>query len=88
MTVLRRRVAIAVPDGVHARPVAELVRLAQAHSAPVTLSTDAGERVDLTSILALMDLGLLPGDEVTLEVADAPGAAVLLDSLVAVIAPR
>ncbi|WP_309129046.1 HPr family phosphocarrier protein [Microbacterium sp.] len=88
MTTLRRRVAIAVHDGVHARPVAELVRLAQAHPDAVTLSTADGARVELTSVLALMDLGLLPGDEVTFEVADSPGAADLLDSLTAVIAPR
>lgn len=88
MTVLRRRVVIAVHDGVHARPVAELVRLAQGHSHEVTLSTDAGERVALTSVLALMDMGLRAGDEVTFEVADSPGAAELLDALVAVVSAK
>jgi len=88
MTALRRRVAVAVLDGVHARPVAELVRLAQAHRGDVVLSTDAGDRVDLTSVLALMDLALRPGDEVTLEVADSPGAAELLDALTRVLSTR
>lgn len=88
MTMLSRRVAVAVHDGVHARPVAEIVRLAQAHPGDAVLMTDAGERVDLTSILALMDLGLQPGDEVTLEVADSPGATELLDALARVLSTR
>lgn len=87
MTTLRRRVTVAVHNGVHARPVAELVRLAEAHGADVRLSTSAGDTVDLSSVLAVMDLAIASGEEVTLEVADAPEAAALLDALSEVLAP-
>lgn len=87
MSVLRRRVRVAVHNGVHARPVAELVRLAEAHGAVVMLSTSAGDTVDLSSVLAVMDLGIASGEEVTFEVADSPEAAALLDKLSAVLAP-
>lgn len=87
MRTLRRRVTVAVHNGVHARPVAELVRLAEAHGTAVRLSTSGGDAVDLSSVLALMDLGIASGDEVTLEVADSPEALTLLDALSAVLAP-
>lgn len=87
MTILRRRVTVGVDDGAHARPVAELARLAQAHGSPVLLSTRSGDRADLTSVLAVMDLGIAAGDEVTFEVADSPAATALLDALEAVLDP-
>lgn len=87
MSMLRRRVTVAVHNGVHARPVAELVRLAEAHGSVVMLSTSAGDTVDLSSVLAVMDLGIRSGEEVTLEVPDSPEAAALLDKLSAVLAP-
>ncbi len=40
---------------------AELVRLAQSHGAPVTLRTADGTTVDLSSVLAVMDLGISSG---------------------------
>ncbi|MBN8206965.1 HPr family phosphocarrier protein [Microbacterium esteraromaticum] len=86
MSPLRRRVTVAVEHGVHARPVAELVRLAEQHGAPVMLSTDSGQRVDLSSVLAVMDLAIAAGDEVVLEVAPSPGADALLDALSEVLA--
>ncbi|MFS0854507.1 HPr family phosphocarrier protein [Microbacterium sp. 179-I 3D4 NHS] len=82
-----RHVIITAHNGVHARPVAELVRLAQAHGAPVSLRTAEGTRVDLRSVLAVMDLALGAGDAVDLETADAPGADRLLDTLVRVLSP-
>lgn len=85
MTVLRRRVTVGVDEGAHARPVAELARLAQAHGSPVRLSTRTGDSADLTSVLAVMDLAIGFGDEVTLEVTDAPGSEALLDALAAVL---
>ncbi|WP_144797298.1 HPr family phosphocarrier protein [Microbacterium paludicola] len=82
-----RHVVVRVPDGLHARPVAELVRLAQAHRLPVTLTTDAGATVDLGSVLAVMDLGLASGDEVRLDTPASPAAERLLDRLSAVLDP-
>lgn len=83
-----RRVIISAHNGAHARPVAELARLAMAHPAPVTLATADGDEVDVTRVLAVMDLTLRPGDEVVLRTAETPGAAALLDTLAAVLAPR
>ncbi|MGW8481569.1 HPr family phosphocarrier protein [Microbacterium sp. NPDC055903] len=82
-----RRVRISAHNGAHARPVAELARLAIAHGAPVTLATSAGAVVDLSSILAVMDLGLGEGEEVVLATADAVGADRVLDTMVGVLAP-
>jgi len=63
-----RRVRISAHNGAHARPVAELARLAIAHSAPVTLATSEGTVVELASILAVMDLALAEGDAVEFEI--------------------
>lgn len=82
-----RHVIISAHNGVHARPVAELVRLVQAHDARVTLRAVDGTTVDLSSVLAVMDLALGPGDAVDLEVADSPHAGHLLDTLAAVLDP-
>lgn len=87
MNILRRRVLVGVDDGAHARPVAELARLVQAHDSPVVLSTGTGASADLSSVLAVMDLAIAAGDEVTLEVADSPAAPALLDALEAVLSP-
>jgi len=83
-----RRVIISAHNGVHARPVAELVRVVQAHVNPVTLRTASGASVDLSSVLALMDLGLERGDAVVLETADSADAAAVLDALAEVLDPR
>ncbi|SEB57251.1 MULTISPECIES: HPr family phosphocarrier protein [Microbacterium] len=84
----RRQVVITAHNGVHARPVAELVRLVQAHPHPVTLRTSSGAVVDLSSVLALMDLALAPGDAVVLETRESVDAESLLDTLADVLAPR
>lgn len=82
-----RRVTISTSHGAHARPVAELVRLALGHSSPVTLITADGIRVDLSSVLAVMDLALAEGDEVVLDVSETTNAAPLLDAMVDVLDP-
>ena len=84
----RRHVVITAHNGVHARPVAELVRLVQAHRHAVTLSTSTGAIVDLSSVLALMDLALAPGDAVVLETADSADADAVLDTLAGVLDPQ
>ncbi len=82
-----RHVVISTHNGVHARPVAELVRLAHAHPDAVTLRTASGAVVDLSSVLALMDLALAPGDSVVLETAASAGADRVLDTLADVLDP-
>ncbi|MCS3844750.1 MULTISPECIES: HPr family phosphocarrier protein [unclassified Microbacterium] len=81
-----RHVIISAHNGVHARPVAELVRLAQAHEGPIVLRTTSGTEVDLSSVLAVMDLALSRGDEVVLSTAESPTADAVLESLVGVLA--
>jgi len=82
----QRRIVITVPSGLHARPAAELARLAHAQPGGVRLHA-AAAAVDAASVLAVMDLGLEPGDEVVLE-ADGRGADATLDAAVALLAPR
>lgn len=82
-----RRVVVSAHNGVHARPVAELVRLAQAHGSPITLRTADGSSVDLSSVLAVMDLALAPGDTVVLETRDSDTAEDVLDQLAEVLDP-
>lgn len=84
----KRHVVISAHNGVHARPVAELVRLVQAHPHAVTLTTTTGSVVDLSSVLAIMDLGLAEGDAVVLETAESARADAVLDTLVEVLDPR
>lgn len=71
---MNRRVTIASTVGLHARPAAVFAKAAAAHSSPVTIAkvTDGapGEAVDAASVLALMGLGALHGDEVELASAD------------------
>lgn len=83
-----RRLIVSAHNGVHARPVAELVRLAQSHDATVTLRTADGTTVDLSSVLAVMDLGIASGDAVVLETAASDTAEAVLDQLAEVLAPR
>ncbi|WP_217183328.1 HPr family phosphocarrier protein [Streptomyces sp. AC495_CC817] len=83
-----RKVRITAHNGAHARPVAELARLAMAHDGRVIVRTAAGAEADLTSVLAVMDLALAEGDVVALEAADGPASEALLDALVEVLAPR
>ena len=81
-----RHVIISAHNGVHARPVAELVRLAQAHEGPIVLRTMSGTEVDLSSVLAVMDLALARGDEVVLSTAESPMADTVLESIAGVLA--
>jgi len=83
-----RRVTITAAHGAHARPVAELVRLALEHSAPVSLTTSDGSVVDLSSVLEVMELGLDQGDEVVLSAPSSPGAEDVLDAMAGVLAPQ
>ena len=83
-----RHLIVSAHNGVHARPVAELVRLAQSHGSPVTLRTADDTTVDLSSVLAVMDLAIAPGDAVVLETADSATSEAVLDQLAEVLAPR
>lgn len=81
-----RRVVVRALGGAHARPVAELVRIAQAHPHPVTLDAGNGRAVPLDGVLAVMDLGLQPGTAVTVST-EGDGAEGVLDAVAAVLDP-
>lgn len=83
-----RRVIVSAHNGVHARPVAELVRLAQSHGSLITLRTADGSTADLSSVLAVMDLAIGPGDAVVLETAESASSDAVLDQLAEVLDPR
>lgn len=84
--MVQRSVTIGLAHGLHARPAAELARLAQAVEGRLLIR--AGERaVDAASVLAVMDLGLGAGDRVVLE-AEGSGAEATLDEAEALLSPR
>lgn len=67
--------------------MAELVRLALEHADPVRLTTLDGSTVDLSSVLAVMDLALGQGDEVVLDTSHSAAAHGVLDAMAAVLDP-
>ncbi|WP_345751238.1 HPr family phosphocarrier protein [Microbacterium rhizophilus] len=81
-----RRVVIQVAAGLHARPAAELARLARSSEGGLRIRAGA-DLVDAASVLAVMELALAAGDRVVLE-ADGPGADAVLDVAESLLAPR
>jgi phosphocarrier protein len=75
-----RRVTVASPMGLHARPAALFVKAAAAQPVPVTIGLGDGTPVDARSLLSVMGLGARCGDEVTLH-ADGPQADATLTTL-------
>jgi phosphocarrier protein len=78
-----RRVTVASPVGLHARPAAMFVRAAAATGTTVTIAKPGKDPVDARSLLAVMSLDVRHGDEVTLA---AEGADAALDELAALLA--
>ncbi len=75
--MITRTLTIAAPDGLHARPVGELVKLVKTFpGAKVTLAT-AARTVNAASMLSILSLGLKKGTEVTLAVDGGDEAAVI-----------
>jgi phosphocarrier protein HPr len=76
-----RRVTVAAPEGLHARPAAVFVKAVTDAGTPVTIARpDAGEPVDARSILAVLSLDVRHGEQVVLR-ADGAGAEAALDRL-------
>ncbi|MBV9844764.1 MAG: HPr family phosphocarrier protein [Kutzneria sp.] len=80
-----RRVIVASGVGLHARPAALLAETAKAQRVTVTIRKDGGDPVDAASMLGLMTLGAMHGDEVVLW-AEGDGADEALDAVAAVVA--
>jgi phosphotransferase system HPr (HPr) family protein len=58
------KVILTAPNGMHARPAGELVKLAKSLDGKVTLAT-AVKSVSATSMLGVLSLGLKSGAEIT-----------------------
>ena len=57
--------------GLHARPSTEFVRLAQRFRSEVRVGTSDGTEVDGKSIIAILGLGVAPGQSIVVRVAGA-----------------
>ncbi|WP_132125090.1 HPr family phosphocarrier protein [Actinocrispum wychmicini] len=79
------RVHVASKVGLHARPAALVARLAAEQPVTVTIRKDGGEPVPAASVLNLMTLGAMRGDEVILA-AEGELAQASLDRVAALIA--
>ncbi|MDQ0993510.1 HPr family phosphocarrier protein [Streptomyces sp. V3I7] len=80
-----RRVNIGWAEGLHARPASIFVRAATASGVPVTIAKPGGTPVNAASMLAVLSLGALGGEEVVLT-SDAEDAEAALDRLAKLVA--
>ncbi|MBP2330195.1 phosphotransferase system HPr (HPr) family protein [Kibdelosporangium banguiense] len=78
------RVRVASRVGLHARPAALIAKLAAEQPATVTIRKDGGEPIAAASLLNLMTLGAMHGDEVILA-AEGEHAQSSLDAVAALI---
>lgn len=76
---MTRNVVITSPHGLHMRPIAAFVELANKYQCEVAVSKGA-QRVNGKSVIHMLGLGAMPGAELTLDV-DGPDAAGAIDIL-------
>jgi phosphocarrier protein HPr len=79
-----RRVKVGSKVGLHARPAAVLAKAAAAAPVAITIRKDDGQPVAASSVLSLMTLGAMHGDEVVLA-AEGAGADTALDEIAALV---
>jgi phosphocarrier protein HPr len=79
-----RRVTVASRVGLHARPAALLAKAAAEQPVTITIRKPDGQPVLAASVLNLMTLGAMHGDEVVLA-ADGEGAETALEAIVRII---
>lgn len=65
--MISKQFVITASEGLHARPAAELVKVASKFQADTTLVFE-GKNVNLKSILGVMSLGVPSGSDITLNV--------------------
>lgn len=70
---IRDEVVVVNPQGLHLKPFSQIMRVAQARDAEITL-TRGGESADCTSIMEMMLLAAPQGSRLTIE-ATGPEAA-------------
>lgn len=61
--MVTKNVVLTAPNGMHARPATELVKLAKSLDGKVTLATEV-KSVSATSMLGVLSLGLKSGAEI------------------------
>lgn len=67
MTTVERRVVVEHESGLHARPASAFVQTASKFDADVTIArADNGDAVDASSSIAVLSLGVEPGEEIVL----------------------
>lgn len=66
--MLSKKIIIAAPNGLHARPVGELVRLVNTFPDTAVSLVTAAKTVKASSMLSILSLGLKQGSEVELTV--------------------
>ena len=81
LKLIRRKIAMRNPSGLHLKPASELSRISLACNVKVTMSTGSG-RADVSSIFELLILGVMAGDIMELS-AHGQGAADALDAICA-----
>ena len=81
--MIRQDVVIRVPEGLHARPATEFVRLCTESGVEVLVRKSDGKSAIGSRILGVLTLGLRKGEVVTIEAPDS--AQTLVDALVSLI---
>lgn len=81
--MIQRETVVRVPEGLHARPAAEFVRLCVESGVNVIVRRSDGKSASGASILAILTLGLKRGDVAVIEAPDS--AETLVDSLVSLL---
>ncbi len=82
--MISKTVVLTAPNGMHARPAGELVKLVKTLDSAITLAT-AAKSVKASSMLGILSLGLKSGAEVTVS-ADGGAEQANLDAVVAFLA--
>ena len=62
--MVNKTIVLTAPNGMHARPAGELVKLAKSLDSKVTLATEV-KSISATSMLGILSLGLKSGAEIT-----------------------
>jgi catabolite repression HPr-like protein len=62
--MIKKSIKISCPRGLEPRPIAELVQVASKYESKIYLETET-KRVNAKSIMGMMSLGLIAGEDVT-----------------------
>lgn len=81
--MISREVRLSIATGLHARPAAKLAALARGHDGVVAVAC-RGREADAKSVVALLGLGAISGDVLTIAVSG-PGAEAAVEDLVAAV---